>query len=47
MSAERASVPPNPERSERAYLILRERSEGEVHWRLILREGVKREAVFW
>ncbi|HXR30631.1 MAG TPA: hypothetical protein VN752_05785 [Solirubrobacterales bacterium] len=30
MSAERASVPPNPERSERAYLILRERSEGEV-----------------
>jgi len=30
MSAERASVPSNPERSERAYLILRERSEGEV-----------------
>jgi hypothetical protein len=30
MSAERASVPPNPERSERAYLTLRERSEGEA-----------------
>jgi hypothetical protein len=31
-----------PERSERPYLILRERSEGEAQWSLILPEGATR-----
>jgi hypothetical protein len=44
MSAERPSVPPNPKRSERAYLILRERSEGEVAGVWFFAPGAKREA---
>ena len=45
MSAERANVPPNPERSERAYLILRERSEGEALCAWFFVQRAKREAM--
>jgi hypothetical protein len=43
MSAAATEHASEPERSERAYLVLRERSEGEVQWYLILCEGAKRE----
>jgi len=42
MIAERPSVPPNPERSSRAYLILRERSEGEAIDLWFFAPGAKR-----
>ncbi|HEY8083580.1 MAG TPA: hypothetical protein VIE64_08530 [Solirubrobacterales bacterium] len=45
MSAERPSVPPNPERRERAYLVLRDRSEGEALGIWFFAPGAKREAL--
>lgn len=45
MSAEATERALEPERSEGAFLILRERSEGEAQRSLILREGATREKV--